>query len=750
MNKSITKKYFLSITVLIFCTTVNFFYAQNLKTFNGNFADGKATYTYYMDDYGNQVPHGSFSYTEILKIEQATASVKISGNFTNGKRNGKWVFEAIGKGSYQKNVLGTYTRYNMNISQTIRINYNNGIFDGEFYYRLLQKDNIPDLGQYGYYNSDITCQFNFSNGALEGKFFIIDKDEKEPQNMSGMVRNGFFDGLITDDGKEINFIKGILTKNQNWTKEEQDELKQDVLAFQPYFNSNEQDREAQNFVLTMNCDSYPSTLIAKYIGKFYDNSDWLHDDIGGDEGYQSVGCFYMIENLNNREDFTKSSDFEKLMTAQKQGDVFEFIRAYQNAAQSFNNYKPSSLIEVKAIYDSNIRQVENELKSNEAQVARLNQLLEKYKLFVKTTYTNEVENKRVELERTRTDFYLKAANGSKMGFCEYDRKGFFTPARCFLHLAVYDFKTQLDDLQIIDFTNPNDQKVYQVIAKQNISKIDQLEQDILDLEKVYLELINMEERLLKEIAKLEENFKKNTFEKTIAEKCEEKLRAIITLVHEGKIDSDHYKADLSEISSFLQAGLALNEKINALTEKSSVIEQEIKLSRNSIESAVIASIQTEFQQGLSMLDDLRVSCFNKSLVELKQSLTAIEQFEQQLNNNLSLLQRTKKSNDDFTNANKQFELISFVDKNIAKIVKEIFESKTELINNNYLSNKSIGTDSQTVFQSANKFETVIQDHLKLLQALEGLKGKSLTKDQVKNLNSLKKDEAALLEALLKI
>ena len=84
--------------------------AQTLKTFSGSFDDGKATYTYYLDEYGNKVKHGNFTYSESITIERATASVKISGFFSDGKRNGKWTFETVGKGSYTKNVLGTYVK----------------------------------------------------------------------------------------------------------------------------------------------------------------------------------------------------------------------------------------------------------------------------------------------------------------------------------------------------------------------------------------------------------------------------------------------------------------------------------------------------------------------------------------------------------------------------------------------------------------------------------------------------------------
>lgn len=276
--------------------------AQNLKTYSGSFDDGKATYTYYLDEYGNKVLHGNFSYTYQETVQRATISVKINGSFDHGKRNSRWTFNSEGKGTFTKNVLGTYTKYTMNVTQSIKLGYKNGLLDGNYSYRAIQNDYIPDLGQYGHVKSDITCQFNFDEGNLKGKFMILDQDKDEPQDLRGDVQNGFFEGLISDNGKELFFNQGIMVKNQNWYKNEQDELREMVANFQPYLNSSEQERAQHNFVLKKYCDNYPSSLIDDYISKFYDNSDWLHDEIGGDDGYISSGCYYQIEYLLTQEE----------------------------------------------------------------------------------------------------------------------------------------------------------------------------------------------------------------------------------------------------------------------------------------------------------------------------------------------------------------------------------------------------------------------------------------------------------------
>jgi len=147
--------------------------AQNLKTYSGSFDDGKATYTYYLDEYGNKVLHGNFSYTYQETVQRATISVKINGSFDHGKRNSRWTFNSEGKGTFTKNVLGTYTKYTMNVTQSIKLGYKNGLLDGNYSYRAIQNDYIPDLGQYGHVKSDITCQFNFDEGNLKGKFMIL-------------------------------------------------------------------------------------------------------------------------------------------------------------------------------------------------------------------------------------------------------------------------------------------------------------------------------------------------------------------------------------------------------------------------------------------------------------------------------------------------------------------------------------------------------------------------------------------------
>jgi hypothetical protein len=98
-NKSffkILRNSFCAIAILITQNSI----AQTLKTFSGSFDDGKATYTYYLDEYGNKVKHGKFTYSQSLTVERATVSIKISGFFSDGKRNSKWTFESVGKGSY--------------------------------------------------------------------------------------------------------------------------------------------------------------------------------------------------------------------------------------------------------------------------------------------------------------------------------------------------------------------------------------------------------------------------------------------------------------------------------------------------------------------------------------------------------------------------------------------------------------------------------------------------------------------------
>jgi hypothetical protein len=76
-NKSFFKilhNSFFAIAILITQNSI----AQTLKTFSGSFDDGKATYTYYLDEYGNKVKHGNFTYSQSLTVERATVSIKIS------------------------------------------------------------------------------------------------------------------------------------------------------------------------------------------------------------------------------------------------------------------------------------------------------------------------------------------------------------------------------------------------------------------------------------------------------------------------------------------------------------------------------------------------------------------------------------------------------------------------------------------------------------------------------------------------
>lgn len=221
--------------------------SQDLKTYNGSFESGTASYQYYENENYERIYNGSFSYKEtsgksmtgnyvenqkhgnwIFKDEiNASWRYLIKGNFKNGKKQGKWTY------------TGTHLKSNKEYLKLIA-NYNNGKLVGSFSLFTNQSDKnftkingVFDTAGYfedewitkvsrayrGGTSSEIEQIFKFRQGVC---YFFLERNVQSGEVLHKFEKQefvtSFFDSLNAKTGKsEFNNSKFHL---QNQTTEE--------------------------------------------------------------------------------------------------------------------------------------------------------------------------------------------------------------------------------------------------------------------------------------------------------------------------------------------------------------------------------------------------------------------------------------------------------------------------------------------------------------------------------------------------
>jgi hypothetical protein len=740
-------------TILIATFLHSFSFAQNLKTYSGPFEDGNATYTYYNDEYGNKVLQGNFTFTESIKVERASVTVKINGSFLKGKRNGKWSFESVGKGSYTKNILGTDTEYRMNVSQSVIVSYLNGVLHGDFSIRALQSDYIPDLGQYGYVNSDITYQMRFSNGVLDGKFLIVDKDKNEPENLTGFVKQGFYEGLFTDNGKEIVYQDGVLIKNQNWDKADQDELKAMVNSYLMVKDQGEQGLMEVDLHLDRYCESYPTTLIDKYISKFYGNSDWLHEEIPGDDGYESSGCYYVIISDKDKADFTKSAAWETLEKYRSEGSTFEYIIKYNELESSFSQYKLSSIKTVKSQYQLMLDKLDEALNAQIQFKKTLDSLTQDFNSFKTKEYKKAVIDYAELLDAAKSSgrissYYSVINDRQKIYFTIEKNLGIFLPARKFASMYVNEIQTLINKHNFTSFKNPKSGERMEVTLSASRNSVFEAQQNLNELKMNGLQLIQLEDQVINELVKLNAESKKASFERLLSEKLLLQFDQIVIQVYQGNMNDTTYMNELEKIKASLDLAIGFKDIALKIENEKVALEQEAKGARNSIEQAIYAQVLNDFIQKIESLQNELKNIQNLNDSQLNTSIASAKDYFEKLTVQRQTAKGLQQTIDAFISANTKLSTIEFEDKNISKFVNEINELKVEAIKATFIDNKSLNT-SETNKLSENCINE-INLYLQMATSFQNLQSIKLSKEQVKEFNSLKKDPVMLCEKLLKL
>lgn len=725
-------------------TYLNLSFSQTIKTFSGPFADGKANYTYYSDEYGNKVLQGKFSYTGVVKAEKATATCTITGSFKDGKRNGKWEFKSKGQGSYSKNIFGTYTKYIMNNSVDVLATYANGVLDGEFTLTKIQNDYIPDLGQNGHINTDIRCKLNFKDGVLDGKFQINDKDDDEPQNMSGTVKSGYFDGLLSDNGKELIFKDGILIKNQNWNKEDQDKLKITCANFMPFASASEEIQKENNFNLIERCESYPSTFIDKYINIFYANTDFLHSDIGGDAGYSSSGCYYLIEDLSSLPDFTSSDQAKQLTERANNEDVFGFIAYYSKIEYQLKEFKPSSLMTVQQQYKEMLLKIP-------AALARQNELIAQGKDLINEVqdFTTKVNSNTLQLNGNVPSNYRVTIDRKKIIFT-YENVQFNLPGRYLLTTISNGTNNALTEIELVHFRNPIDESDHEILNATQEKKLEEAQKSFNDLKSTIIQLISDEENLISLLSTLKEESKKGTTERNLAEALIQRFDENVHQFKQEKINKEQYIAQLKELNLFYTSSKTNLQLKETIISTKLNLENELKNAKNLLETALLNYSLKNINQIELDFNSFLTQIASKSLKELDAKTKDLQNQLNEMSEQKKQLSELKERLSGFESSKTQFLAVEFADKNISKTIKSLIEQNVQFLQEKYLQNKTLVISKENYLTVLSDVHLEVTNQLDLMSNLQKLQAKELSKEDAKNLKKVKDNQDELIKMLLSL
>jgi hypothetical protein len=314
-------------------------YGQTLKTFDGLFPNGKsqqgnATYKYYEDPETREyLKQGPFNYSFVGKGDYAGFNQTITGNYNKGLKDGTWTYK-ITMVDFN---LGTYYHTG---TITLISNYKNGLADGTWTEKYTDKarEKYIQYGQYywGAYEptQTFTTIMNFKAGIIAGNVDITDVNFRAR-------------GSYDDKGYTIGTWKiDLISKNQNLEITYKDnymidftgrnaageildgstalypkEAAEDFKRYSDVKAMTLEQREEAGFDLELYCGN--KNVATKYINEYYENmmsNDWfLYEYTKGDLTYNSYnysipgGCNVVVQKVT----------FDKM----NKSDHYEYIRA---------------------------------------------------------------------------------------------------------------------------------------------------------------------------------------------------------------------------------------------------------------------------------------------------------------------------------------------------------------------------------------------------------------------------------------
>ncbi len=160
---------------------INITSAQQIKSYKGDYKEGKATYQYYEDKDYERVYHGSFSYTRY------SGESTITGAYKHNIKTGKWVFTDV-----DESFLGLTDHTHENLT----VNYKNGELHGNCSYVKKDLDK----------NKKVMAKStaSFINGKLSGAYYLytLESETKFNVNKDGFIHGDF---IKTYESYEGNF-----------------------------------------------------------------------------------------------------------------------------------------------------------------------------------------------------------------------------------------------------------------------------------------------------------------------------------------------------------------------------------------------------------------------------------------------------------------------------------------------------------------------------------------------------------------
>lgn len=336
------KKAFTLLTVVL---SVNAF-GQTLKTFNGQFNDGRlqngnATYTYYEDPNTHEyLKQGAFKYTFKGQGDYAGFDQTITGSFEKGLKSGTWTYVITMTDFGKGNPYATGT-------VTLTASYKNGYADGNWKEVRSYKNRKKYLvyGQYKWEPYEalktMTINMNFKDGYLVGAVSINDEFAKfkatgSYDNNSLCIGTWIINDMGWGKNRELIYKDNILYEfiargNNGEVLEGTTKYQNDYDNLIKVKGMNAKEREEAGMSLDTVCGGdlcAATNNIKEYFPKLFSVDYFLYEFIGGDlsfkEGFKG-GCNLQVSTTNFTA-LTSNQDFKKAEEFYSKNDL---LRAYE-------------------------------------------------------------------------------------------------------------------------------------------------------------------------------------------------------------------------------------------------------------------------------------------------------------------------------------------------------------------------------------------------------------------------------------
>ncbi|MFM2392574.1 MAG: hypothetical protein RLZZ546_551 [Bacteroidota bacterium] len=286
-KKDIAKAFQNIIVLIFFALNTNFVSAQtDLKQYSSKFGEGQATYTFYEDEDGRRIFHGDFIY-QFRGTDGGSCNIK--GKYSNGNRDGHWVFEFkrnAGQtgGSYKTG--GYYEEVVDEENYKIEVLPNGSkkkIYNvkrvwlpekTEYYQKTIAKVDLSIIGSYdnGLENGNWLYKNNGKTDTLFVKSGIIIDKRQTLVNKLTTDEKDFLHGTIKISYNGFiyssEFYHGYLIQTKKINPNSEDG--NDMQILKPTFSFSDNQSDRYKYVPSDSCSNDPK-ILKKYIDECYSN-----------------------------------------------------------------------------------------------------------------------------------------------------------------------------------------------------------------------------------------------------------------------------------------------------------------------------------------------------------------------------------------------------------------------------------------------------------------------------------------------